>query len=96
HTLHPYTQGLLNSIPKPTAAKRRLYNIRGMVPHLLRLPKGCRFSPRCEYARPVCRAREPELYTASPNHLVRCFRYQPEQYGQEYEQERVAEGGKEA
>lgn len=75
HTAHPYTKGLLNSIPKPTAEKRRLYNIKGMVPNLLRLPQGCRFSPRCEFARPECFEHEPELYDAGNGHLVRCFLY---------------------
>ncbi len=81
HTKHPYTKGLLNSIPKPTEEKQRLYNIKGMVPNLLRLPKGCRFSPRCEYAMPECREREPELYDCGKNHKVRCFLYQKDQGG---------------
>lgn len=75
YTAHPYTRGLLNSIPKPTEEKQRLYNIKGMVPNLLRLPAGCRFSPRCQYARPECYAKEPDLYKTAENHLVRCFRY---------------------
>ena len=76
HTAHPYTRGLLNSIPKPTEEKRRLYNIKGMVPNLLKLPKGCRFCPRCERAMPECFEREPELYHIGENHAVRCFLYQ--------------------
>ena len=75
HTSHPYTRGLLNSIPKPTEEKQRLYNIKGMVPNLLKLPKGCRFCPRCEQAMPECFEQEPELYKVKENHLVRCFLY---------------------
>lgn len=75
HTGHPYTKGLLQSIPKPMAEKQRLYNIKGMVPNLLRLPKGCRFCPRCEFAMPECHEHEPELYNAGNQHLVRCFLY---------------------
>ena len=78
HTKHPYTKGLLNSIPRTTAEKQRLYNIRGIVPNLLSLPEGCRFSPRCDYARPECRRKEPALYDCGDNHKARCFRYRGE------------------
>lgn len=75
--LHPYTNGLMKSIPKITGSKEdtRLYNIKGMVPNLLYLPKGCRFNPRCEYAMDICREKEPDLYQADENHYVRCFKY---------------------
>jgi peptide/nickel transport system ATP-binding protein/oligopeptide transport system ATP-binding protein len=86
NTKHPYTLGLLNSIPKPTEKKERLYNIKGMVPNLLRLPKGCLFSPRCENVMPECRENEPELYSVTPDHQVRCFLYQ----------DRRANGGEQA
>ncbi len=72
-TAHPYTRGLLNSIPRQSEEKQRLYNIRGMVPNLLRLPKGCRFSPRCESAMPECFEHAPELYAISKTHSARCF-----------------------
>jgi peptide/nickel transport system ATP-binding protein/oligopeptide transport system ATP-binding protein len=72
-TRHPYTRGLLGSIPRPGAERGRLYNIEGMVPSLLDLPKGCRFSPRCAEASAVCSEREPELFETSPGHFVRCF-----------------------
>jgi oligopeptide/dipeptide ABC transporter ATP-binding protein len=74
-TGHPYTVGLLNSIPRPTDEKRRLYNIKGMVPNLLRLPEGCLFYPRCERAMPVCGRERPELYAVTGDHHVRCFLY---------------------
>jgi len=75
--LHPYTNGLMNSIPKINSSKEdtRLYNIKGMVPNLLYLPRGCRFSPRCEEAMDICRELEPELYEAGSGHYVRCFKY---------------------
>ncbi|MDR3279329.1 MAG: ABC transporter ATP-binding protein [Synergistaceae bacterium] len=73
NTKHPYTLGLLGSIPRYGGVRRRLYNIKGMVPSLLDLPKGCRFSPRCEQATPECESREPELYDAGAGHYVRCF-----------------------
>jgi oligopeptide/dipeptide ABC transporter ATP-binding protein len=72
-TRHPYTIGLLNSIPRPTDGKRRLYNIKGIVPNLLRLPGGCLFHPRCERVMPECRNEAPELYAVAPDHYVRCF-----------------------
>jgi oligopeptide/dipeptide ABC transporter ATP-binding protein len=75
NTAHPYTKGLLDSIPRPGKKRDRLYNIAGMVPSLLDLPKGCRFSPRCERAEPTCRESEPELYEVGANHFARCFLY---------------------
>lgn len=79
NTSHPYTDGLMKSIPKITAEKQRLYNIKGMVPNLMKLPKGCRFCPRCEKAIPKCFEEEPPLYKVSADdngmgdHFVRCF-----------------------
>ncbi|HWR61194.1 MAG TPA: ABC transporter ATP-binding protein [Clostridia bacterium] len=75
--LHPYTNGLMNSIPRIDNSKEdtRLYSIKGMVPNLLYLPGGCRFSPRCEEAMDICREREPELYEVSGGHYARCFKY---------------------
>lgn len=78
---HPYTDGLLRSIPR-TDSNRRLYNIRGMVPSMSSLPKGCRFCPRCEYSSPRCFEEEPELYEVSPGHCVRCFLYETEAKGE--------------
>lgn len=75
---HPYTDGLMRSIPKITSEKKRLYTIGGMVPNLLNLPAGCRFSPRCEHSMPRCFETEPELYEISKNHYVRCFLHEKE------------------
>ena len=70
---HPYTQGLLRSVPGGGARGQRLYAIPGMVPHLLRLPTGCPFHPRCERALPLCRREEPPLATVGEGHQVRCW-----------------------
>jgi len=76
NTLHPYTDGLIRSIPKISSKPEdRLYNIKGMVPNLLKLPKGCRFCDRCEKAFPLCFEKEPELKEVGENHYVRCFLY---------------------
>jgi peptide/nickel transport system ATP-binding protein len=73
---HPYTQGLLNSIPslgKGAGKRERLKAIPGLVPSLLDLPPGCRFSDRCHLAVPECRAAEPELRQVGANHRARCI-----------------------
>lgn len=75
---HPYTFGLLNSIPKTTEVKEHLYTIRGLVPNLLKLPAGCRFCPRCDRAMKICTMREPELYDLGNGHKVRCFLFDEE------------------
>lgn len=72
--LHPYTEGLLYSIPRlDTPTGVRLEAIPGAVPHPLDLPKGCKFAPRCKYATDKCRKAEPELVEVEPEHKVRCF-----------------------
>jgi len=79
NTCHQYTDGLMKSIPRITAEKQRLYNIKGMVPNLMKLPKGCRFCPRCEKAMIKCFEQEPPLYKVISedknvnDHYVRCF-----------------------
>ncbi|HTZ37394.1 MAG TPA: ABC transporter ATP-binding protein, partial [Stellaceae bacterium] len=74
---HPYTRGLLGSIPKLDAAagsrRQRLNEIKGMVPSLLRLPDGCSFAARCEFASDECRAASPPLTEQQPGHLVACW-----------------------
>lgn len=88
HTSHPYTQGLIRSLPKMEAGQGKLYNIKGMVPDLLHLPQGCRFAPRCEHACERCHCEMPPLYDIGGGHLVRCFLY--EEQGTPVE---IAEGG---
>ena len=72
--LHPYTHGLLNSIPNPDKddPKTRLETIKGMVPNILDLPKGCKFCTRCDLRVEKCDTDEPELIEISPGHFVRC------------------------
>lgn len=74
--LHPYTEGLLASIPKPGEKPDRLKAIPGMVPKITELPHGCKFLPRCQYAKPEYAESEPELIEVKPGHWVRCFRAQ--------------------
>jgi oligopeptide/dipeptide ABC transporter ATP-binding protein len=70
---HPYTRGLLSSIPaRAPEAKSRLSTIRGMVPSLEDMPGGCRFSTRCPIAEPVCSREFPGLFTAGEGHGVYC------------------------
>ena len=77
---HPYTQGLMGSIPILGKTKERLEVIPGTVPNLVNLPPGCRFAPRCkeriEYQLQICTEIEPDLITTSSEHLVRCWLYQ--------------------
>ena len=70
---HPYTRGLMASLPRMTPKGQRLYNIRGTVPNLRAMPTGCRFSPRCEFAGERCRAEKPGLADLGDGHLCRCF-----------------------
>ena len=75
---HPYTVGLMNSIPemgRPVPADKKLNAIPGTVPSLLDLPKGCSFQDRCDKVMDQCRTREPELITAGDGRLVRCWLY---------------------
>ncbi|MEQ9333010.1 ABC transporter ATP-binding protein [Thalassobaculum sp.] len=75
---HPYTQGLIRSIPRiDTAAvhKERLEAIAGVVPSLLTPPPGCRFAPRCKFATPRCTEAMPLLQEVSPGHKVACVLY---------------------
>jgi oligopeptide/dipeptide ABC transporter ATP-binding protein len=70
---HPYTEGLLKSVPSLEEEQKRLYSIRGNVPSPDEWPKGCKFAPRCEKAWEKCRQAEPELLEIAPGHRVRCF-----------------------
>ena len=70
---HPYTRGLMASLPRMTPKGQRLYNIRGTVPNLRAMPAGCRFSPRCEFAQERCRREKPALMDIGGGHQCRCF-----------------------
>ena len=78
HPLHPYTQGLLKSIPRlDQNSAERLFNIPGSVPDLSEMPKGCRFCTRCTQAQSKCHEQEPGLYDIR-GQKVRCWKYAPE------------------
>ena len=71
--LHPYTRGLMASVPRPgEEGRRRLRTIAGTVPRLHELPVGCKFAPRCDIKTARCEV-EPELVEVKPGHLVRCW-----------------------
>ena len=74
HPRHPYTQGLLRSIPTVRGGKREeLYMIQGTVPLLSQIPQGCRFCPRCPYAVPACAENMPGLITLPNGQKTRCL-----------------------
>jgi oligopeptide/dipeptide ABC transporter ATP-binding protein len=73
---HPYTKGLLESVPRLDHAateKRKIEPIPGVVPNLLDLPPGCKFAPRCTYAMSLCKEKAPPLFEKKPGHKVRCW-----------------------
>jgi peptide/nickel transport system ATP-binding protein len=80
HPLHPYTQGLMASIPILGTVKETLDVIPGSVPNLVNLPPGCQFAPRCrsrmEYQLTICTQVEPQLLPIEPEHFCRCWLYQ--------------------
>ena len=76
HTLHPYTEGLFNSLPNIKNRTAMLKPIKGLMPYPTNLPKGCAFAPRCDYATPACFERQPQLQQASPTHQFACLAYE--------------------
>jgi peptide/nickel transport system ATP-binding protein len=70
---HPYTVGLLQAVPTVHGSHRSLHSIPGSPPDLQHLPAGCKFHPRCSYARPACMEAEPELLHVSNGHGSACF-----------------------
>ena len=80
HPMHPYTQGLMASIPVLGTVKETLEVIPGSVPNLVNLPPGCQFAPRCrlriEHQLAICTQVEPQLLPIEPEHLCRCWLYQ--------------------
>jgi oligopeptide/dipeptide ABC transporter ATP-binding protein len=76
---HPYTKGLMKSVPKlgerARLGRQRLKEISGIVPSLYDLPPGCRFGPRCPQAMGVCRESVPRLIDLGNGHRVRCCLY---------------------
>ena len=70
---HPYTEGLMFSIPRLDNINHKLEPIPGVVPHPLALPKGCKFAPRCKYCTEKCIQEEPGLIDVGDGQLIRCF-----------------------
>lgn len=84
HPMHPYTEGLMRSIPRMEGDRTQpLYMIPGTVPLLNQIPSGCRFAPRCAYATEQCRQNMPPLKQVGENHKVRCFHALVAQRGEE-------------
>ena len=79
---HPYTIGLMESIPRLDQPREKLYVIEGTVPNPFDMPKGCRFHPRCPEAKDICVNREPELISSN-NHQVSCWKYSDQWEGGE-------------
>jgi len=77
---HPYTSGLLKSIPKLNAPRGiKLEAIPGRLPDSLALPRGCLFHPRCKFAIDICKKKEPKMEKIRDNHIVRCWMYNKEE-----------------
>ncbi len=70
---HPYTEGLMFSIPRLDKIHEKIEPIPGVVPHPLALPKGCKFAPRCKYCTEKCMQQEPELLDVGNGQKIRCF-----------------------
>ena len=75
HTLHPYTEGLFDSLPNLRQRGEDLVPIKGLMPDPMHLPEGCSFSPRCPYATEECCKSMPELKLVNETHYVACGRY---------------------
>lgn len=74
HPIHPYTNGLIRSIPKLETEEARLYSIQGTVPDIRNFPKGCRFCTRCPLCEDICRNQEPPFEEIGNRHFVRCHK----------------------
>ena len=81
HPRHPYTIGLMESIPALSRGKKRLTAIPGMVPSLFNIPPGCPYEDRCPEAMIGCRERLPEMTEITPGHFVRCWKYRGSEPG---------------
>ncbi|NTV92045.1 MAG: ABC transporter ATP-binding protein [Chlorobiaceae bacterium] len=81
--MHPYTRGLLNSIPRLGSRNERLHVIEGNVPSAINLPDGCRFAGRCPFADGLCREKQPMLELCEPGHNVACWKAHDSSYADE-------------
>lgn len=77
---HPYTQGLLDALPRRGSRGKKLYVIPGMVPPAGNFPKGCVFAPRCKFAQDICHIEKPGINLFDNGHKVKCFIYGGEKY----------------
>ena len=73
---HPYTQGLMHSIPSLASVKERLEPIKGVVPDPFEVPPGCGFEPRCPHAMEICKTKMPDLKEVAPGHTTACWLYE--------------------
>jgi oligopeptide/dipeptide ABC transporter ATP-binding protein len=89
---HPYTQGLLSSIPGVKKRGEALSVIKGVVPNPFRMPPGCKFEPRCPFAWERCKEAEPDLLPAASGATSRCFLHAPEGAGRRLKFEQVVAG----
>lgn len=93
---HPYTLGLLNSLPRHDIDQERLIPIKGMVPSPHDMPTGCRFAPRCPAATALCHTRQPEIVADESGNQIRCWIYTDEWDGEKevvlYGEKRTVEG----
>ena len=71
---HPYTRGLLRSIPRLDTGNERLFNIEGTVPDIRNMPRGCHFCTRCWHAEETCHEKHPQMIEVEPGHYVSCHR----------------------
>lgn len=89
HTLHPYTEGLFNSLPNINDRNARLIPIPGLMPNPADLPEGCAFAPRCRYACERCQKERPVLKKLENGHKVACLRYEEKDFKIERSAENV-------
>ena len=93
HPLHPYTEGLLRSIPRMDDTQGELQTIEGSVPSIYDMPEGCAFHNRCAQCRAICQKQLPPVVQAEEGHLVQCWKY-TDQWAQA-QPARAGEGGSE-
>lgn len=86
---HPYTEGLIQSMPKIGENQSKLYAIPGQVPDPSQLPKGCKFAPRCPYVMDICKEKEPSLVAEADSRQHRCWLFQEENEQDGKESEKV-------
>ena len=70
---HPYTKALMSAIPIPDPKKKtQMHAIEGEIPSNVNTPSGCKFHPRCPFAKDICKTKEPEAREIKPGHMVKC------------------------